>query len=205
MKQIFILLSFIVSSTALAQISRTDSMLVDIVDSLETPVLLPEKMIFTQRLIWGEHGLIRNWRPLTKENRQQEFKIRRVMATTHQITGLLTLAGFVAQGIVGAKLYTNYSDELRATHRNIASGINLSYGITTALVLTCPPAIVHRRGFSSAKVHRILSAVHLLGMITTNILANEVKNNFELKPYHRAAALTTFGAYAVSIVAFRLK
>jgi hypothetical protein len=204
MKKIFILLSFM-STCVFAQISRTDSLLVDITDSLEKPVLLPEKMIITQRWIWGERGLIRNWRPLTKENRQQEFKIRRAMATTHQITGLLTLAGFVAQGIVGSQLYSNYSDDLRSTHKNIAKGINISYGITTALVLTCPPAIVHRKGFSSAKAHRILAAVHLLGMITTNILAHQVKYNPDLKPYHRAAALTTFGAYTISIIAFRFK
>ena len=41
--------------------------------------LLPRKMVFTQRLLWGENGLMRKteWSPLTIEQREKELKIRR--------------------------------------------------------------------------------------------------------------------------------
>lgn len=190
---------------AFAQLSLTDSLLVDIKDSLSSPALLPPKMIFTQRMLWGHNGLMRNWMPLNRQNRQKEFKIRRAMFNLHQTTGLLTFAGMVAQGIVGSKLYKHYSDDLRNTHRNIARGINITYGITATMALTAPSAIVHRRGMSSAKVHRMLAMVHLLGMVGTNVLAHQVTKNPELKPYHRAVAYTTVAAFTTSIVVFQFR
>jgi hypothetical protein len=38
------------------------------------------------------------------------------------------------------------------------------------------------------------------GMIATNILANNIDANPSLKPYHRAAAYTTFASFAASMV-----
>ncbi|MBC3791609.1 hypothetical protein FH603_2115 [Spirosoma sp. LMG 31447] len=38
-------------------------------------------------------------------------------------------------------------------------------------------------------------------MIATNVLAQMIATNANLKPYHRAAAYTTFGAYAASVLA----
>ena len=69
-------------------------------------------MIFTQRLLWGENGLFRKTQlsPLTLEQREKELKIRRKMLKTHQVIGFVTLAGMIAQGILGTKLYAgNYS------------------------------------------------------------------------------------------------
>ena len=69
--------------------------------------LLPEKMIFTQSLLWGKKGLFRKTgiSPLNLENRQKELKLRKTMLTTHQAIGYLTLASMIAQGIIGGKLY----------------------------------------------------------------------------------------------------
>ena len=41
--------------------------------------LLPDTMIFTQRMLWGEKGVMRtsNLFPLSKESREREMKIRR--------------------------------------------------------------------------------------------------------------------------------
>jgi N5-(carboxyethyl)ornithine synthase len=56
-------------------------------DEIENPLsevkLLPESMIFTQRLLWGEKGLMRTTKlfPLSKESREREIKIRRRMLT----------------------------------------------------------------------------------------------------------------------------
>ena len=63
--------------------------------------LLPRKMVFTQRLLWSENGLMRKtqWSPLTIEQREKELKIRRKMLKAHQFIGFVTLAGMIAQGV----------------------------------------------------------------------------------------------------------
>ncbi len=182
-------------------------LLAGLTDSTETQPLLPRKMIFTQRAFWGPKGLLRamNVAPLTAEGRAKELKIRRKMLITHQIGGFVTLAGFVAQGLLGAKLYNAQGQDYVDTkkwHERSATFINIAYGTTLALSLTTPPPVVGaKKGFTSIKLHKYLAIVHLTGMVATNILAHMIQTDFSLKPYHRAAAYTTFGAYAASVIA----
>ncbi len=186
--------------------SATD-LLAGLSDSTTTEPLLPRKMIFTQRIFWGPKGLLRtmNLAPLTPEGRAKELKVRRTMLVAHQIGGFVTLAGFVAQGILGGKLYNAKGREyvdLKRWHERTAGIINVTYGTTLALSLTTPPPIVGaRRGFTTIKLHKYLAVLHLTGMIATNVLAGMIDQHPDLKPIHRAAAYTTFGAYAVSIAA----
>jgi len=65
---------------------------------------LPERMVFTQRLLWGDKGFLRKTgiAPLNTTQREKELKLRRSMLTTHQVLGYATLAAMVAQGIIGA-------------------------------------------------------------------------------------------------------
>ncbi|MFD2932572.1 hypothetical protein [Spirosoma flavum] len=184
-----------------------NDLLAGLTDSTEKQQLLPHKMLFTQRAFWGPKGLLRvmNVAPLTPEGRIHELKVRRTMLIMHQIGGFVTLAGFVAQGILGAKLYNakgqDYVDT-KVWHERSATFINIAYGTTLALSLTTPPPVVGAKpGFTSIKLHKYLAIVHLTGMIATNILAHMIDNNPDLKPYHRAAAYGTFGAYAASILA----
>lgn len=187
--------------------ASANDLLASLTDSAETQPLLPHKMLFTQRAFWGPKGLLRtmNIAPLTPEGRIQELKVRRTMLVTHQIGGFVTLAGFVVQGILGAKLYNAKGQEYVDTkkwHERSATFINISYATTLALALTAPPPIVGaRKGFTSIKLHKYLAIVHLTGMVATNVLAGMIEHNPTLKPYHRAAAYTTFGAYAASILA----
>jgi hypothetical protein len=44
----------------------------------------------------------------------------------------------------------------------------------------------------------------MAGMIATNVLSGMLESNPEVKPYHRAAAYATFGAFALSIIAIKL-
>ncbi len=187
--------------------TSTADLLAGLTDSTEAQPLLPRKMLFTQRAFWGPKGLLRtmNIAPLTPEGRAHELKVRRTMLITHQIGGFVTLAGFIAQGILGAKLYNakgqDYVDT-KVWHERSATFINVAYGTTLVLSLTAPPPVVGaKKGFTSIKLHKYLAIVHLTGMVATNILAHMIENNSELKPYHRAAAYTTFGAYAASILA----
>ncbi|MVM29523.1 hypothetical protein GO755_05730 [Spirosoma sp. HMF4905] len=185
--------------------SATD-LLAGLTDSTESQPLLPHKMIFTQRVFWGPKGLLRttNIAPLTSEGRVHELKVRRTMLVAHQIGGFVTLAGFVAQGLLGAKLYNAKGQDYLDTkkwHERSATFINITYGTTLLLSLTAPPPVVGaKKGFTSIKLHKYLAIVHLTGMVATNILAHMIDNNPDLKPIHRAAAYTTFGAYAASIL-----
>ena len=195
-----------VIAPAITDASATD-LLASLTDSAESQPLLPHKMIVTQRALWGQKGLLRtmNIAPLSSEGRIHELKVRRTMLVMHQIGGFITLAGFVAQGLLGAKLYNatgqDYNDTKR-WHERSATFINITYGTTLALSLTAPPPVVGaKKGFTSIKLHKYLAVVHLVGMVATNVLAGMIDEHYNLKPYHRAVAYTTFGAYAASILA----
>lgn len=89
-------------------------------------------------------------------------------------------------------------------HERTATFINVSYGTTLALSLFAPPPIIgSRRGFNTIKLHKYLAVVHLAGMVATNVLAGMIEKNYQLNPYHRAAAYTTFVAYAASVIALK--
>ncbi|MCE1200031.1 MAG: hypothetical protein LWW85_13765 [Marinilabiliales bacterium] len=170
----------------------------------EQQSLLPKHILFTQRMLWGNHGLMRNFDKfeLTPEKRQAELKLRRGMLIAHQIMGTLTLGGMVAQGIVGAKLYNGQN--VKDLHEGLAAAVNFGYFTTAALSLFAPPRMLdEHKGYSSIKVHRALAIVHLSAMIATNILAGQIEGNPSLKPYHRAAAFTAFGAFAASMIVIK--
>jgi NO-binding membrane sensor protein with MHYT domain len=175
---------------------------------MEEPVpanLLPVKIIPTQKLLWGEKGVMRSFNAfeLTPENRERELKIRRTMLASHQVLGFVTLGGMVAQGVVGSKLYDGNYDLLKA-HNQLATAINITYFTTAGLSMFTPPKMLdERQGISSIKIHKALAAIHFTGMIATNILAQSLDKNPDLKSLHRAAAYTTFGAYAASMIVIK--
>ena len=169
--------------------------------------LIPNKFPFTQRVLWGKKGLMRNFNAfeLTPAKREEELKIRRTMLAAHQVLGFVTLGGMVAQGIVGSRLYSgNATHNLHQTHENLALGINICYFTTASLSLFSPPKMLdERKGYSSIKLHKALAFVHLSGLIATNILAGQLESNPDLRPWHRAAAFTTFGAFAASMIVIK--
>ncbi|MGA0896761.1 MAG: hypothetical protein ACO3QK_05685 [Flavobacteriaceae bacterium] len=173
-------------------------------ESIETPTteveLLPDSMIFTQRLLWGEKGLMRstNLLPLSVENREKEMKIRRKMLLAHQVVGYTTLAGMIAQGILGVKLY-NGQGKYREAHEVIGNLTTASYFTGAGLSLFAPPPLisVKNKGLTSIKAHKWLASVHFSAMIATNLLA---ESNTK---YHRAASFTLFGSYALAVLAFK--
>lgn len=208
MKALFFVVSLILSVSAFeckAQVDtlQTNNLLNDLTSTTNDRVpLLPDHFLFTQRLLWGQKGLMRNFNyfQLSTEERQQELKIRRTMLVTHQILGFATMGAMVAQGIVGAKLY-NGNIGLKDTHEALAAGVNFGYFTTASLALFAPPKMLdERKGYSSIKVHKALAIVHLSAMIATNILASQIESNPNLRPYHRAAAFTAFGAFAASMI-----
>lgn len=169
---------------------------------------LPERMLFTQRALWGQKGLYRKLgvapKVITAESREHELKARRTMFRIHQAIGLVTAGGMLAQGIVGTKLYKgNY--ELKPLHEGIATGINIAYGTTALMAFAAPPPMVNRKKFDNIKLHKLLSIVHLSGMIGTNILARQTDQGMTQKKLHKAVGLTTFAAYTAAIASIKFE
>ena len=162
--------------------------------------LLPQKMIFTQSLLWGKSGLFRKAgvSKLSVEQRERELKVRNVMLKSHQILGYLTLGGMVAQGIMGGKLY-NGEYELYETHKKLGRWVTASYFTGAGLSLFAPPPLVRNRvkGLNSIKAHKLLAYVHFSGMIATNAWSKEDRD------WHKYAAYTTFVSYATAVLVFK--
>ena len=162
--------------------------------------LLPQKMIFTQSLLWGKKGLFRKTgiSKLSIKKREKELKVRNVMLKSHQIIGYLTLAGMVAQGIMGGRLY-NGDYELYDAHKTLGKWVTASYFTGAGLSLFAPPPLVKKKikGFNSIKVHKWLAYLHFSGMIATNAWSKEDRD------WHKYAAYTTFASYASAILVFK--
>lgn len=167
--------------------------------SIEQQVL-PQKMIFTQSVLWGKNGLFRKTgiSKLSIAQRQKELKVRNVMLKTHQIIGYLTLAGMVVQGIMGGRLY-NGDYELYDAHKTMGEWVTASYFTGAGLSLFAPPPLVRKKtkGFNSIKAHKWLAYIHFSGMIATNAWSKEDRD------WHKYAAYTTFASYATAVLVFK--
>ena len=162
--------------------------------------LLPQKMIFTQSLLWGKSGLFRKTgiSKLSIKQREKELIVRNVMLKSHQILGYLTLGGMIAQGIMGGKLY-NGEYELYETHKKLGRWVTASYFTGAGLSLFAPPPLIRNRvkGLNSIKAHKLLAYVHFSGMIATNAWSKEDRD------WHKYAAYTTFVSYATAVLVFK--
>lgn len=165
--------------------------------SEEKTSLLPDKMIFTQRVLWGDNGLLRKTglSSLSIENREKELIIRDRMLKAHQILGYVTFAGMIAQGILGGKLY-NGDYSLFETHKTIGNIVTATYFTGAGLSLFAPPPLVSRQkeGINNIKVHKILANLHIPAMLMTNVLSEKDRKE------HRAAAYTAFASYTLAMV-----
>lgn len=201
MKYIYTLLFTLLSLTTFSQ----DDLLQDLLKEQDTTTaLLPNKMLLTQRVFWGEKGLLRPISPLTAVNREKELKLRRTMLVAHQILGFVTLGGMVGQGIVGTQLYKNPGNNAaRDLHEGLATAVNITYSATAAMSLFSPPPLINRdKKLSAIRLHKWLSLVHMSGMLATNILADKAEDP-KFKPYHRAAAFATFASFAAAVIVIK--
>ncbi|MEK6615256.1 MAG: hypothetical protein AABZ32_03970, partial [Bacteroidota bacterium] len=177
-------------------------------DSANKQKLLPDRMMFTQRLLWGKQGLMRKFTAyeLTPEERTRELKIRRTMLICHQVLGGITSLGMIGQGIVGSKLY-NGDNSIKDMHGALAAGINITYFSTAAMALFAPPKMLNeRKGYSSIKIHKWLAVIHLTSMLATNILADQIEENRnpQLRKWHKTAAYTLFGSFLAAQIVIEI-
>lgn len=170
--------------------------------STEKPSLLPEKMIISQRVLWGEKGLLRKTGivKLSLENRKKELIVREKMLKAHQIIGYITFAGMIYQGILGGKLY-NGDYSVYETHKTLGKVVTLSYFTGAGLSLFTPPPLVNRKreGLSNIRLHKILANVHVPAMIVTNIYADKQHGNRSHKKIHKASAYTAVASYSLAM------
>ena len=169
----------------------------------EKPSLLPEKMIFTQKILWGNKGLLRKTgiSNLTLENREKELIIREKMLNAHQILGYITFAGMIAQGILGGKVYNgdySYYD----THKTVGKIVTATYFTGAGLSLFAPPPLVSREkeGINNIKIHKVLANIHVPAMIVTNIYADKQYEKKSYKEIHKVSAYTAFASYSLAMV-----
>ena len=197
-----VFLSFVLATPLWSQDlepAETDDLFL-LMENSQEESLLPERMLLSQRLLWGEKGLFRKigWAPLTPDMREKELALRRKMLTAHQVVGYATLAGMLAQGIIGGRLY-NGEYRLYDTHKTMGNVVTALYFTDAGLSLLAPPPLINKKvkGWSSIKAHKALATVHLSAMIATQALA-EVD-----KKAHKTAAYTAFGAYAAAMVVMK--
>tara|TARA_B100001989_G_scaffold250590_1_gene227991 strand:- start:281 stop:916 length:636 start_codon:yes stop_codon:yes gene_type:complete len=168
----------------------------------EKPSLLPEKMLVTQRVLWGEKGLFRKTgiAKLSIENREKELIVREKMLKAHQIIGYITFAGMIYQGILGGKLY-NGDYSVYETHKTLGKVVSASYFTGAGLSLFAPPPLVNRKkeGLNNIRLHKILANVHVPAMIVTNIYADKQHGNRSHKEIHKASAYTAVASYTLAM------
>tara|TARA_Y100001949_G_C15913490_1_gene297921 strand:- start:155 stop:790 length:636 start_codon:yes stop_codon:yes gene_type:complete len=169
----------------------------------EKPSLLPEKMIISQRVLWGEKGLLRKTGivKLSLENREKELVVRERMLKAHQIIGYITFAGMIYQGILGGKLY-NGDYSVYDTHKKLGKIVTASYFTGAALSLFTPPPLVSRKkeGLNNIRLHKILANVHVPAMIVTNIYADKQYEKKSYKEIHKVSAYTAVASYTLAMV-----
>ena len=207
MGRLYFLLIFVFSfGIAEVQAQELDDIFNSFEQEEEFP-LLPDKMLFTQRFLWGENGLLRRSElvPLSPIQRSREIELRRKMLITHQVLGYVTLASMIAQGIIGGKLYncdncnSREYNQIKSAHETMAGVVNVSYFSGAALSLFAPPPLINRteKGLSSARAHKWLASIHFSAMVATNYYNDKNKAN------HKAAAYTAFASYATAVLVIK--
>ena len=139
------------------------------------------------------------------------------MLIEHQTLGYITVAGMVATGILGDKIYTTLGPNayvkggpganLKQSHGGVGTGVIVTYFTGAFLSLFSPPLLINRKTkkLNSTKLHKCLAMIHFPAMITVSALADAAKNNTTLRSIHRDAAYTAFTAFGLAMFVMALK
>jgi hypothetical protein len=179
-------------------------------ESLQTavkPKLLPDKISWMERALWGENGFVRNIgiaSPLTPEVRKHELDVRRTMLTAHQIGGFVTLASMVTTVYFGQKYLNSGDRNDRDMHQTFIPITIVCYAATGLLSILSPPPLIRRDETSTTTLHKTLAWVHFAGMILTPILGMAINKRgasyYDQAHYHQIAGYITTAAFAASMI-----
>ncbi len=170
--------------------------------------LLPDKISFMEKFLWGEKGLVRKIGiepPLTAPVREREIKIRRSMLIAHQIGGFTTLALMLAAAYYGQRtIDANGDRSLGRTHSTLIGLTIASYTATGLLAVLSPPPLIRGHDGGTTGIHKTLAWIHLLGMIVTPILANNISGrrffNMDKAHIHQISGYITTAVFATSML-----
>lgn len=164
--------------------------------------LLPKHYPFTQKLFWGEKGLMRkiNGFELNEQNRLREVKWRSNMLKAHKVLGYASIVGMAGMAYTGVKLY-NGDGSYEDLHSGFAVYTNVTYFTSGSLMLFAPPWQTDRvPGYSNIKLHKYLSFLHMGLMATALLTADGSEDPGFVRDLHRASAFGAFGVFFVSTV-----
>jgi hypothetical protein len=173
------------------------------------PKLLPDKMSWAEKGLWGEHGIMRGLgiaAPLTPEARKSELQARRTMLTIHQIGGFATLALMITTAYFGQQTL-NGNKGAASKHQTFIALTIGSYSLTGLLAVLSPPPMIRRDDeTSTTTIHKTLAWVHFAGMIITPILGSLIGGSRHLSAhidqahYHQYAGYITTAVFAASMI-----
>ena len=150
----------------------------------ELEIKNPDYMPFHTKILWGENGLVKKMN-LSPESRQKELELRVKMLQTHQKLALVSLGLLSYQYSLGLELSDgNYSN--LSNHRTFSKVTWSAYMTSASLSYFAPPALVYEKRVSSMKIHRWLSYLHFVGMMSVPILGKNIASST-----NRSAALAT--------------
>ncbi len=167
--------------------------------------LLPQKMSFVERGIWGENGVLRSIgvaSPLTPEARKCELNVRRIMLTVHQVGGFVTLGLMGTAAYFGQKVIDG-DRSARYNHFTFVYATLGSYATTGALSVLSPPPLIRRDEFSTTTIHKTLAWLHFAGMVVTPLLARG-RLTPERERIHQVSAYVTTAIFATSLLVITL-
>jgi hypothetical protein len=169
------------------------------------PRLLPEKISFMEKGLWGENGLFRTLgiaAPLTPESRKSELSLRRTMLTAHQIGGFVTLGSMITAAYFGQKIIDGDRGYV-TNHKIFVTTTIISYSATGLLAVLSPPPMIRRDEASTTTLHKTLAWIHFTGMILTPILGSMISKrgtDSQVAHFHQISAYTTTAALAASLI-----
>ena len=180
----------------------------DSLPQMVKPRLLPEKISFMKKGLWGENGILRTTgiaAPLTPQSRRSELSLRRTMLVAHQIGGFVTL-GFMVTAVYYGQKMLNENMSSRSdmkSHNLFVAATITSYSLTGLLAVLSPPPMIRRNESSSITLHKALAWVHFTGMVITPILGSMIHKrltNMQLAHFHQTSAYITTTALAASLI-----
>lgn len=178
-------------------------------DDISNTQILPEKISFMEKFLWGKNGAFRKIGlagNLNIENREKEIKLRRTLLTIHQTFGILTWFSMAAT-VAAGQLWLDGKLHSPSLHRTLKYPTIIGYSLTGLLSVITPPPIERRIEFSTISFHKTLAWLHFAGMVATPILGRLILSSsdyYKSARFHQIVAYSTFTVFSISLLSILL-
>ncbi len=174
-----------------------------------TTQLLPERISFMEKFLWGKNGAFRKIGlagDLNIENREKEIKLRRTLLTIHQTLGILTWFSMAAT-VTAGQLWLDGKLDSPSLHRTLKYPTIIGYSLTGLFSVISPPPIERRKEFSTISIHKTLAWLHFAGMVATPILGRLILSSndyYKSARFHQIVGYSTFTVFSISLLTILL-